>query len=411
MLTLALLLLGVQDTVRIGVDEALTRAVGTAPAMVAAMAAESASAARVRQAGSWRNPVFNGVAENIGAQEQVTGKTGLAGIEGQLTLEQTLTLGGDRGSAIREARALAGAAGATTAITAADLRASVLEGIALVERDRRIAAFATEEAAALDRIAFLMDRRAAEGRSSGGDAARTRMEAATTAAAAARRRAHAFMSEGTLARIVGMEPGTIVVVEPGECRDAPAPPPGTTPPQLLLADLTVAARDAAVARADALKVPDLRPVAGLRRTAGFSGLLLGISLEVPIMAGAGANADAARADLAGATASREALARSLRAEEDVGRRMTTDLDQAGVVFDSVAVSALERSVRSALARYDAGEGTLLDLLDARRARLSFLTEFEEWRAALRSARIRRALAGGLPLDASLLCTPVPPEMP
>lgn len=409
MLLTAFLLLQVQDTVRLGVDDALRRAVTSAPALVASMAAESASVARIRQAGSWRNPVFNGVAENIGAQEEVTGKSGLAGIEGQLTLEQTLTLGGDRGAAMREARALAGAAGATTAVSEADLRAATLEAITLVERDRRSALFATEEATALERIAQLMDRRAAEGRSSGGEAARTRMEAVTTASSAARRRARALESEVTLARVLGFEPGAIVLVDVGSCQDATLPEGGSVPPDLQLAGFTVAAREAAVARADALKVPDLKPVAGLRRTAGFSGLLLGLSFEIPVMPGLAAGADAARADLASATAQREAVARAMQAEQHASRRVATDLSAAGAVFDSTASSALERSVRAALSRYTAGEGTLVELLDARRARLSFLTEFEEWRAALRTARIRSARTGGQVLDGTLLCVPAHPE--
>lgn len=409
MLIATLLLLQAQDTVRLGVNEALRRAVADAPALVASMAAESAATARIRQAGSWRNPVFSGVAENLGAQEPVTGRTGLAGIEGQLTLEQTLTIGGDRGSAIREARALAAAAGATTAVTIADIQAAALEAISMVERDRRAAAFATEEAQALERIAHLMDRRAAEGRSSGGDAARTRMEAVTTASSAARRRARAVESEGILARILVFEPGTPLLVEPGACADPPPPAAIGAPPDLLLANQEVAARDAAVARADALRVPDLRPIAGLRRTAGFSGLLLGLSLELPIMPGLAAGADAARADLASAAASRDALARNIAAEQHASGRAATDLDRAGAVFDSTAASALERAVRSAFARYGSGEGTVVELLDARRARLAFLTEFEEWRAALRTARIRNARAGGLPLDGTLLCTPGYPE--
>lgn len=409
MLLATLLLLQAQDTVRLGVDEALRRAVADAPALVATMAAESAATARIRQAGSWRNPVFSGLAENIGAQEPITGHTGLAGIEGQLTLEQTLTIGGDRGAAIREARALAAAAGATTAVTTADIQAAALEAISVVERDRRAAAYATEEAQALERIAHLMDRRAAEGRTSGGDAARTRMEAVTTASSAARQRARAVESEGILARLLLFEPGTPVLVETGACAEPPPVASVGVPPDLLLANHTVAAHDAAVARADALRVPDLRPIAGLRRTAGFSGLLLGLSLELPIMPGLAAGSDAARADLASAAASRDALARNIAAQQHANRRAATDLDQAGAVFDSTAASALERAVRAAFARYGSGEGTLVELLDARRARLAFLTEFEEWRTALRLARIRSARTSGLPLDGTLLCTPGYPE--
>ena len=401
----ALLLFQAPDTLRLGVDEALRRAEATAPALVAAAAAMRAGEARVRQAGSWRNPVFNGVAENLGAQEQITGRSGVAGIEGQLTLEQTLTLGGDRGSAIREARALADAAGAGSAVTTAEVRAGTLEAIARLERDRGAATFATEEAAALARIAELMDRRAAEGRSSGGEAARTRLEAATVASSASRRRAMTRESAVDLARLLGIDLGTPIVVAAPSC--TPLAPASVTsgPPDLALADFTVAAREAGIDRAQALKIPDLRPIAGLRRTAGFSGLLLGISLELPVMPGLAAGAEAARADAEAALAAREVLARSLHAQAQASGGAIDDLELAGAAFDSTVAGTLDRAVRAAFARYAAGEGTLVELLDARRARLTYLTEFEEWRAALRAARIRRARFSGFPLVPDLLCVP------
>ena len=282
---LALLLLGltrqVPDTLRLDAAQALRRAVAQAPALRAAAARESASVAMVRRAEAWRNPVFSVTAENLFAEVQTTGKSGIAGIEGQAIIEQTLTVGGDRGAAISEARALAGVAGAAWAATEADLRVQAVEAIALADRDAAIARFAAQESVALRQVATIMARRAAEGRSSGGDAALASLEAASAASLAARRGAQAAGSQAELARVLDVPPGEYVEVLSEACALPALPGSGARPAELLQADFSVAAADAAVARASAARVPDLRPSAGLRRTQGFSGLWLGLSLDIP----------------------------------------------------------------------------------------------------------------------------------
>lgn len=94
---LALVMIGLlqqaPDTLRLDGPEALRRAVAGAPALRAAASRDSASQALVRRAGSWRNPVFSVTAENLGAEVQTTGKSGIAGVEGQMIIEQTFTLG------------------------------------------------------------------------------------------------------------------------------------------------------------------------------------------------------------------------------------------------------------------------------------------------------------------------------
>ena len=211
---LALVMLGLlqqaPDTLRLDAAEALRRAVAGAPAIRAAAARDSASQSLVRRAGSWRNPVFSITAENLGAEVQTTGKSGLAGIEGQMIIEQTFTLGGDRGAAINEAKARAGAAGATWAGTEADIRLQTISAITLAERDAANARFAAQESVVLRQVAAMMARRAAEGRSSGGDAALATLEAASAASVAARRGALAAESQAELARVVGAAPGEYV---------------------------------------------------------------------------------------------------------------------------------------------------------------------------------------------------------
>jgi len=391
------------DTLRLDGAAALRRAVAQAPAVRAAAARESASVALVRRAGSWRNPIFSVTAENLGAEVQTTGESGLAGIEGQAIIEQTLTLGGDRGAAISEARAQAGAAGATSAGIEADIRLQAIQAIALADRDAANARFAAQESAALRQIAAMMARRAAEGRSSGGDAALAALEAASAASLSARRGALSAESQAELGRVMDATPGVYVKVEVATCPSPWAGGIGSRPAELVRADFDVAAADAAVARAKAGRVPDLRPSAGLRRTQGFSGLWLGLSLDIPIMPSGSATEQAARFQADAAREDRDALARLVAARDAGAGAALQQLDEVAGVFDARLVSDLERAVRSAESRYAAGEGTLVELLDTRRARLVLLTEYEEWRAAQRIARARKARLSGIPIEAEMLC--------
>ena len=404
---LALVMLGLlqqaPDTLRLDAAEALRRAVAGAPAIRAAAARDSASQSLVRRAGSWRNPVFSITAENLGAEVQTTGKSGLAGIEGQAIIEQTLTLGGDRGAAIDEAKARAGAAGATWAGTEADIRLQTISAITLAERDAANARFAAQESVVLRQVAAMMARRAAEGRSSGGDAALATLEAASAASVAARRGALAAESQAELARVVGAAPGEYVKIDASACLVAVPALARARPAELVRADFDVAAADAAVAASRAARVPDLRPSAGLRRTQGFSGLWLGLSLDLPIMPAGSAAEQAARFQAEAVREEREALVRQVAARGAGATAALQQLDQASGVFDTKLVGDLERAVRSAESRYAAGEGTLVELLITRRARLGLLTEFEEWRAAQRMARAHAARLNAVPIDAEMLC--------
>jgi cobalt-zinc-cadmium efflux system outer membrane protein len=397
------------DTLRFGAAEALRRAVAEAPSVQAADARQAAATSAVRTAGTWANPLFNVTAENLGAQEQVTGRPGLEGTEGQATVQQLLTLGGDRGARVREAEALAAAAGSATAIARADVLGQTVAAMALATRDTRMALAAESEAATLARLAQAMTLRAEEGRSSGGDAARARLELATVRSMAARRRAQAALSQAELGRRLGVPPGQPIVVEWPRCDAAALVPGDAAPPELEQATHDAEAARAAIDRARAARVPDLVPMAGLRRTAGYSGLLIGMSLELPLLRSGAAAEASARHLAAAAEASRADLERRLlasRAGTDSALRMVA---AAGAIYDPALREDLERAARAAQARYAQGEGTLAELLDARRARLAVLNEFAEWRATLVELRARRARLAGRPLDEQVLCEDLPLE--
>ncbi|HEX5818998.1 MAG TPA: TolC family protein [Gemmatimonadales bacterium] len=406
-MTLLMLLAALQsgpDTLRLTATEALQRALGQAGPVQAAAARERAAQAGIRNARAWYNPVFNATAENIGAQEQVTGKSGLEGLEGQVTLQQLFTLGGDRGAAVREAEALAGAAGAGAAAARADAVVGAVAAMAIATRDARVARHSMEEAATLDQLARAMTRRADEGRSSGGEAARVRLELATMRSLAARRGAVAAESQAELARRLGAPPGQPIAIVWPACTAAPAEPPvDSLPPDLLQARFNVEAARATADRARAARVPDIAPMAGLRRTAGYSGLLLGLSMELPLLRSGAAAEESARFQADAAEALRVDLERRTTAQRAGADAALASLAQAAPAFDATLLSDLERAVRAQQTRIEQGEGTIAELLDARRARVNTLNEYAEWRAMRAELRARRARLAGRPVDAQVLC--------
>jgi cobalt-zinc-cadmium efflux system outer membrane protein len=406
-MTLLTLLAALQfgaDTLRLSAADALQRALVQAGPVQAAVARERAAQSGIRTARTWNNPLFNATAENIGAQEQITGKSGLAGIEGQITLQQVFTLGGDRGAAVREAEAIAGAAGAGVTSARADAVVGTVAAMAIATRDARIARHTAEEAATLERLARAMSRRAEEGRSSGGEAARVRLELVTMRSLSARRGAAAAESEAEVARRLGVAPGQAIVIEWPACAAAPAQPRADTlPPELLQAGFNVAAAQATADRARALRVPDIVPIAGLRRTAGYSGLLLGFSLELPLLRSGAAAQESARLQAEAAEALRADLERRVAAQRSGTDAALRVLAEAAPAFDAALLDDLDRAVRAQQARLAQGEGTIAELLDARRARVNTLNEFAEWRAMRAELRARRARLAGHPVDAQVLC--------
>lgn len=406
-MTLLILLATLQigaDTLRLGAADALQRALEQAGPVQAAVARERAAQAGIRSARTWSNPLFNATAENIGAQEQITGKSGLAGIEGQITLQQVFTLGGDRGAAVREAEALAGAAGAGVSSARADAVVGTVAAMAIATRDARIARHTADEAVTLEQLARAMTRRAEEGRSSGGEAARVRLELVTVRSLAARRGAAAAESEAEVARRLGIPPGQPIVIEWPKCASAPTDVlADTLPPDLLQARFSVEAAQAAADRARAARMPDIAPIAGLRRTAGYSGLLLGLSLELPLLRSGAAAEESARLQAQAAEALRADLERRVAAQRSGTDAALTALAAAAPSFDASLLDDLDRAVRAQQSRLAQGEGTIAELLDARRARVNTLNEFAEWRAMRAELRARRARLAGRPVDTQVLC--------
>ncbi len=395
-----------QDTVRLEASVALARALERAPIMAAATARVRAAEALRRDLGRPGNPTLGVLAENIGATREVTGRDGLAGVEGQVTLEFPVPIGGDLGAARAVGRTSAMLAATEAGVTEANLRHEILLELLRHEQSHAVLDAAVEEAATLGEMARAMTVRALEGRNAEGAAARVRIEATMAASAAARRRADAAILDAQLAARLGLPPGTPLRISPGDCQAAS---PGRTVTQAELAAARVGLAEAETGRARAARVPDLGPVVGYRRTAGFSGLLLGLTMELPFFTGGGARLDAARAWRDAAVAEEERTTQASAATLDGEARALAALDPLVAGYGAAWHADLERTVAAAAARWEEGAGTLAELLEARRARLHALEEAATWALHRVTARLNQARALGAPLDATLLAGRCPGE--
>lgn len=394
--------LAAADTLRLPAATAFERAVAEAPAVAAASARARAAAAAAREVRRPRNPTLQATAENLGAQRAVTGRDGLAGTEGQVTLNGVLPLGGDLAAAGRVADAEADAAAVRGRIAALDAAMTFAEAVARADLERALAAAARSEADALALLARALEARAEQGIGSRGEAARARVEAQASAGAAARAAAQAAAAGAELHRLLGTAPGEVVLVEAPVCAASTGEAPGSAPDSALVAARRRAA-EAAVSLEGARAVPDLQPIAGWRRTAGFSGVLVGVGLDLPLFrSGTGAKA-AARAEAEAVAADGVAEARRIAAAREAARSGLGALEAGAAGFGPAWRDDLARAVSSAEARHAAGEGTLAELLDARRARLQALGEYERWRAERRRLRAQLARLEGRAITDEVLC--------
>jgi outer membrane protein, heavy metal efflux system len=403
-MVLLLVPLFLQDTVRLDAAAALARAMERAPAIVAADARLRAATFAARDAGRLRNPQLGVAAENLGMQRQVTGKDGLAGTEGQITLQTVLPLGGDLGAARRGADAQTALAASDATIARAELQGQLLRAIAAHQQQHRVLAAATAESEALDRFAAAMTARAADGRASGGEAARVRTEAVLVASQLARRHAALAVADAWLATALDYPASTPLRIDaPAQCEAS-----GTGAAidlQRARAKFTLA--EAMASQAGARRVPDLIPQVGFRRTAGFSGVLVGVAMDLPLFSSGGNGVAAARAEAEAAAADVGQAERDLAAVQSAEQRASAALRAVGARYGADWERDLAQAVTAAEARWQEGQGTLAELFDARRVRLAAIDEHASWRERVLANRVQLARALGAPLTASLLLDDCP----
>ncbi len=139
-------------------------------------------------------------------------------------------------------------------------------------------------------------------------------------------------------------------------------------PELLAADLSVEAASAAVSLARWGALPNPTVVAGYKRiSGGFDGGVLGLELPLPILDRQGGESDAATARLD--AAERRLLLTRRAVENDLNTALDayTSLRRIDRLVTDTLLAGSDDLLEVALASYDEGEMTLLELLDAAEA--------------------------------------------
>lgn len=392
------------DTVRLHVDDVFQRGVELSPRLEAADRRVTAAGSLLNQAGAWPNPTLAVAAENVGQQQDFTGESGVRGLEGQAVLTLPLPLGWERQAAISGAHARREGAEALAAVADAEVRAAILTGVSHVLRDQALVRSATEELSTLSRFARDLTLRAEQGRGSRGDAARATLARAMAATQKARSEATLAGSRSEMARLLGFEPDQIVEITAGACPARPSLPESTgTLPELQVARSDVAAAEASLLRSRGLRIPDVQPQVGVRRSAGRTGLYLGLATVVPFLDWGGERVQAAREEVLAVQAEERDVSARLAAHRAAASSALDALEDGGAAFDTTWFRALEQTVEASDARYELGEGTLLELLDSRRARRQALDDYHTWQAEWWVARARLARLEGRPVTAGLIC--------
>jgi cobalt-zinc-cadmium efflux system outer membrane protein len=350
------------------------------------------------------------------SREHVPGAGADAGREDTFEISVPVEVSGRRAAGRALARAEVASAQAMAARARSEAVAAALLAFYEAIADGRRAEIAGQAVARLDEAARVLGRRHEQGSASGYERTRLELEAelARSELRQAEARAHAARAE--LALILGVDAGQLVLagsLEPGASGAsgatgatggaAPAQPDAvpdevsSRPSSRLLARSVAEARDAR-GHAGRAWIPAVSVSGGLRiADAGEAryGYVAGVALDLPLF-GRGRDSRArahaaerlaqARVHAAELTARRELLrARSelALAREELGR------------FDAATHERLELLVRGAESGYREGERSLIELLDAQRARTAVeLRRLELGLAARRAEVGLRAAQGG-----------------
>jgi len=411
MLSMLLLLLGSQapgDTITLDIASALEQGLTASPTLVSARYRAEAGEGRADQASAWRNPLLAVSAENVGQQQAFTGLDGFAGLEGQAILRTQLPWGPDRDGTIRMAQAEKSLFSASLTSSEFTVRGELLAAFGGALRDRAFVESAREELETLSTIADALAAQAENGRASTGDAARANLARGMAATRLARREATDARGTAEISRLLGQDPATRVRLQAPMCSvlpetTTPSAPSGYMAPEVRMAEARAEAAGGAIDVARGARRPDIQPEFGVRRSGGQTGLYLGISTDLPFFDRGSRRLDAVTLDESVMTAQRDDTERRWASARVGAARALEALDRAGAGFDAAWFEDIEETVTASEARYRLGEGTLMELLDSRRARLQALDDYHSWQVEWWAARIDLSRLEGQMPSADLIC--------
>jgi outer membrane protein, heavy metal efflux system len=368
---------------RLSLAEAVTLAIAYNPALQAARQQAAAAETDVAAARRRPNPVasigsegFNGSPAGVGFFDKQ---------ELTVRVEQELELAGRRALRSRAAAASSAGARALADDQGRQLRLDVRQAYFQLVLARLDAGLAAASLAEVDKVIDLNRARYRQGEVSGGELRRLEVERlkfsddALQAELASRNARALLLALLGAARLdVPVEPTDGLAPVPG-AGGGPARPDGAPEASRLTAQALAARPDVAAARQEqaradaelglqrAFRTPNLFVTGGYKRDVGSNGVVWGVTIPVPLF-------DRNAPGRARAQAERSLAGTRLRAQElvaslDVQRAVNlVDISRERLALLERDYLSKAREARdSVLAAYRAGEGSLLDYLDAQRA--------------------------------------------
>ena len=375
-------------------SEVLARVSVDSPRVRAIRAAADVARADVLAAARWPNPRLTVDRESV------------AGITEYLTMvAQPLPITGRRGFAVQAATASASASASRADEDVrrlrADARIAFAELVTAQTREREL----TATRARLRELAQTLARREAAGDAAGFDRLRAErevldVEADLTIAASERARAQAILAS----YMSGVQDASQITATGGSPSASAVPPVDTllTQAESTRGELRAYRQEAEAARfalraAERSRVPEPEIVAGTKSSSaagGDVGSVLTVHAAIPLFDRARPERTLAEARAAQAEARAASFVTVLRGEVTALRAAVIDRREAASRYRAQALESAAQIERIAQVSYDAGERTILELLDAYRLGASARTRQASLDLAVRQAEIALGFATG-----------------
>jgi outer membrane protein, heavy metal efflux system len=374
-------------------SDALSRLSDDSPRVRAIRAAIDIARADVTAAGRWPNPRL---ALN---RESVSGIT-----EYLTTVVQPLPISGQRDFQVRAASAMVAAAEARAndalRRARADLRLAFADLVTAQSREREL----TGARDRLQELASVLARREAAGDAAGFDRLRAEREVADVEADLALAGSDRARAQAALVAFFGDPTAPSRIVAVGAPSTTSLPPldglveraeAGRGELQALLREIDAA--KLSVSAADRRSVPEPEIVAGMKSSnalGGDRGSIIAVQVPLPLFDHGGPERAAAEARSRQAEARAASLRQELRATIAGLHAALQSRRDAAARYRSTAVSSADQFTRIAQVSYDAGERSILELLDAFRTAANARMRLASLDGAVRQLEIELEYVSG-----------------
>lgn len=382
------------QTVSITESEALARLAQDSPRVRAIRSSIDLARAEVLNAGRWPNPRINLDREAVsGVSEMMFTVLQPLPVTGRRTL--------DRDAASALVNAASNRADEALRRTRADLRLAYTDLVTAQTREREL----TRSRNRLQELAAILEKREAAGDAAGFDRLRSEREvievdADRQAAAGDRARAQATLA-GFFA--LGTDPSSLIAADPAVAvRELPpvdllVEEAIRTRGDVLALQQEIDAARLALRAADRRRIPEPELMAGTKSSTaagGDVGSVISVQAVLPLFDRGRPERALAQAQAAQAQARLDALRVVLRADIGAWRAAALDRRNAAERYRATALTTASEVERIAQVSYDAGDRSILELLDAYRTSASARVRQAALDAAARQAEIELEFASG-----------------